>query len=671
MEGTRTEFQDGSVIFDEDTDSDHAFIVEEGEVQISKVIGGRPKALAVLQTGELFGEMGVIDGKPRSASAAARGKCVVTAIRGDHFLRRINSDPAFAASVMGKLVERLRHTTALVEADLESRRDPANALYDGDNWDPTGDAEEDGQEAPDPWHEALFDEENPSAVEQPRPDKGAVPLGVDLTRDPTAGPSDEPPAEARRQAVCGPQRTAPPPDRSARGGPSAGESAAGPGAQSVAAKPMPFLVPPFPGDRKGEARERFIAALAGLAPLQPIAPRTSVLPEGEWTHSARLGGPFVQLRKTLIAGRLQLGLAVRADEAGYRIQFVSPWPDDEARVGGFSILDQFTLPAEPDQPQRDFLSCAVIAANQTYEPEALKAFRGRMPPDFVSIRQAGCVQERDLPAETRARQLSVLGTVLARLAVATGDGPRFNDALRAYEAAADLLHDIESDQIRPVVLLHLAILLNTLGEREDNQSHLDRAATTCRQAAELFDKDMAPNQYVTAWARLGAILYRRSMRTGDIEICKQGLQAFKTALAGCDRKKMAEPWADVMNGLGQMLILMGKLSRNTEFITWAIHVCRNATEVRSREGNPVGWARTTNNLGTALYLLAKAESDETGFGQAMEQFDEAEGVFAAHQNAAMAETCKRNRLLVENYRDRLKNRGAPPFEWWREETPRH
>ena len=50
------------------------FVVAEGRVRISKFIpGGGEEALAILERGDFFGEMALVDGQPRSADARAHG----------------------------------------------------------------------------------------------------------------------------------------------------------------------------------------------------------------------------------------------------------------------------------------------------------------------------------------------------------------------------------------------------------------------------------------------------------------------------------------------------------------------------------------------------------------------------------------------------------------------
>jgi CRP-like cAMP-binding protein len=75
-------FAPGAYVFMEGDGGDSLYIVVEGEVRISRRIGGNgEEMLAVLQRGEVFGEMAIVDDEPRSADARANDSgCTVLAL---------------------------------------------------------------------------------------------------------------------------------------------------------------------------------------------------------------------------------------------------------------------------------------------------------------------------------------------------------------------------------------------------------------------------------------------------------------------------------------------------------------------------------------------------------------------------------------------------------------
>jgi CRP-like cAMP-binding protein/Flp pilus assembly protein TadD len=71
---TERRFAENAYLFQEGDEGDEMYIVLEGRARISKYIpGGGEEALAILERGDFFGEMSLIDGEPRSADARAHG----------------------------------------------------------------------------------------------------------------------------------------------------------------------------------------------------------------------------------------------------------------------------------------------------------------------------------------------------------------------------------------------------------------------------------------------------------------------------------------------------------------------------------------------------------------------------------------------------------------------
>jgi len=100
----------GAVFFTENQNSDRMYLVEEGEVALTR--GG--KAIDVVKAGEVFGEMAAISQLPRSATANARTACRVVSLDRTQFQRAIQKNPEFALMLMTILINRLRLTVAML-----------------------------------------------------------------------------------------------------------------------------------------------------------------------------------------------------------------------------------------------------------------------------------------------------------------------------------------------------------------------------------------------------------------------------------------------------------------------------------------------------------------------------------------------------------------------------
>ena len=71
---------EGELVFKEGEDASNAFLIQDGEVEIFKTVDGNRIALATIGKGGLFGEMGLIDNKPRAAAAQAKIKTTLVVV---------------------------------------------------------------------------------------------------------------------------------------------------------------------------------------------------------------------------------------------------------------------------------------------------------------------------------------------------------------------------------------------------------------------------------------------------------------------------------------------------------------------------------------------------------------------------------------------------------------
>lgn len=103
------EYGVGDVIFEEGSTGRELFVVLDGEVEIAKISGASKTVIIKLGKGEFFGEMAVIDGSSRSATAiAARSGTRVMRINHARFVYLVSQQPAFALMIMDALSKRLR-----------------------------------------------------------------------------------------------------------------------------------------------------------------------------------------------------------------------------------------------------------------------------------------------------------------------------------------------------------------------------------------------------------------------------------------------------------------------------------------------------------------------------------------------------------------------------------
>ena len=126
-------FDDGEIIFKEKTHGDKMYIILTGTVRISKYLGNKKEEVLVkLQPGACFGEMGVIDHSPRSASATVEGGSAVMLVISESTLSEHNVLLAYKLykNFALMLAERLRDTNDKLQNSAIKGQDSKSQLKD-------------------------------------------------------------------------------------------------------------------------------------------------------------------------------------------------------------------------------------------------------------------------------------------------------------------------------------------------------------------------------------------------------------------------------------------------------------------------------------------------------------------------------------------------------------
>lgn len=114
--GMERRFNDGQLIFQRGDPGVSMMLVLRGQVRISILSEqGKELVFSLIQPGECFGEIALLDGQPRSAAATAVGQCVLFTLARANFIPFLLCHPQAALGLLAVLCERLRTASMFIE----------------------------------------------------------------------------------------------------------------------------------------------------------------------------------------------------------------------------------------------------------------------------------------------------------------------------------------------------------------------------------------------------------------------------------------------------------------------------------------------------------------------------------------------------------------------------
>ena len=120
-------FKKGTVLFHEGDEGEDMYIIQNGKVAIKKRVPHGEATLAILEKGDFFGEMAILERMPRSASAETVEDSDLIVIQSELFGDMIKSNPEIAVRMLRKQSIRLRETNRHLEEMLRGQPVPAAA----------------------------------------------------------------------------------------------------------------------------------------------------------------------------------------------------------------------------------------------------------------------------------------------------------------------------------------------------------------------------------------------------------------------------------------------------------------------------------------------------------------------------------------------------------------
>jgi CRP-like cAMP-binding protein len=114
------DFPPGAVLFEEGDPGSRMYVIQAGHVRIEKQVGRRRVTLAVLGPGEAFGEMALLEGQPRSASAVVEEPARILEIDQAAFADLVKGNGEVALRLLRRLSARLREANRQIRNFLSA-----------------------------------------------------------------------------------------------------------------------------------------------------------------------------------------------------------------------------------------------------------------------------------------------------------------------------------------------------------------------------------------------------------------------------------------------------------------------------------------------------------------------------------------------------------------------
>lgn len=616
-------FRDGESIYHQGDESLWAFEVLEGAVEL---VRDGPEGLTVmarLKAGELFGELGIIDNAPRTASARARGAVTLKAIPRDEFLRQMESDPETALKVMTKLAKRMKGPDHNDPIRAAAYRAAASNL-------PVPVAEPTSLQAPPPLRvgrplpQNLIGDRKPTFIEK---------IFDAVVKDPT-----------RR---LGKRAKAPTPGD------------------------ILVMVGKLRDDFEDMQHKLLLQALDGVPGVRAVAidrDLTRFVPgitePGATMNDELMKRATRDARAWMADQNADLLIWGNIDPTGRNLElhFTATASSPGERPGRFTALNVLNVPVDFYTDWVPLIRAVTLAAIDPRSFSQGRILRSALPAIAVAARAMGAEPSAAMEPTERAAILACYGNVCAVCAQLEGDRSWYHGAVEVWRGAIDLLGN-EQSPILGQLYQQLGLALQIIAERSNDTDSLEQAADAYRRSLMHISRRRQIIDWGLVKYRLGCVLYKLDMAVGDDNALREAIHACQAARGVFNKYTHPIRFSEISNALAQILQVYGDNARSVPILEYAVKSCVSALQVRTPDTAPLQWASIQNTLGSALFLLAKHTGEWEYMRASGEAFRLALAVYKEHGAGRMAVVTERNLQRSEKQLQNTSDRRAADPVW--------
>jgi len=327
-----------------------------------------------------------------------------------------------------------------------------------------------------------------------------------------------------------------------------------------------------------------------------------------------------------------------------RLNFQTPQQYEKENYAYISLLDSLYIPAVFfEQPQQfppailNLIYGAVISSlNQANAPARIqKRYLLKKIIDQLSKDNSA----RNVSVEYMPYIMNFLGIIYLNYAHDTHDEKEFKITKSLFETAVKHQDLISSP-------LHLGCIYYHLGQLYDCATHnmethpaayFKGAIEYYRQAQRYLGKYSYPYDYGYISYRLSHLFFNYWRQKEDLQALRDAVFQLREAEKIYTYALFPDFWAVIQGELGQMLGLLGSLTKSEDISELAVNSYRNQQKVITERRDPVTWAQVQENIGEIYYRIGKNNMERSHLEDALECYHDALYIF---ENAGNEEKIK-------------------------------
>lgn len=338
------------------------------------------------------------------------------------------------------------------------------------------------------------------------------------------------------------------------------------------------------------------------------------------------------------------GLYAQPDNAGRILEFHIVNTGVQKQT--YNIGTRFFMPISMDETQQKLFQAFCVSTmvpRRLEQEQILRLFLPNLLNSLIPYAQKPMI---GLSSEEQGVNLVCFANALSLIGLSGYMESKTSIAFEIYKEAIKLLPIYAPEYV--FVTRQVGLLQQIEGEKNRDLSSLKDAENTFLKALSVISGKMQPDVFADLNLRVGNVRQNIAIQSGNGQDFANAIKSYKDALGTFSPQKNLEKWADAMNGLAKTLQIFSSYSTKTTLLSKSIEIYERELSALNKEANSILWARTANNLASALFALFEKENHDISIlRRAVDVFSEALAVYDNLGQPKMAEVAQKNLKKAE------------------------